>query len=243
MDELRCKACYPVRMANKFRVALIGDFNPSVIAHQAIPEALRLSGGSGHSVEGAWLHTESISNAPAQLRDFDGIWCVPASPYVSMDGALEAIQFARESGRPFLGTCGGFQHALLEYARDVCNLQAADHAETNPDAEVLLISPLACPLVERSEEIELQDGLVRKAYGQSRITEEYHCSFGFNRQYEDVLFRNGLRSTAHNRQGEVRAVELSSHPFFVATMFQHERRALRGEAPPLVTAFVASFAR
>jgi CTP synthase (UTP-ammonia lyase) len=230
-----------VRMAKKFRVALIGDFDPSVIAHRAAPEALRLSAQNSHSVEGVWVHTQSISNADVQLRDFDGIWCVPASPYASMEGALDAIRFARESGRPFLGTCGGFQHAVLEYARNVCNLRAADHAETSPDAAVLLISPLACPLIERSEEIELHDGLVRKAYGVSRITEEYHCSYGLNRQYEDVLFKSDLRPTARALHGEVRAVELPSHPFFVATMFQHEWRALRGEVPPLVQAFVGSF--
>jgi CTP synthase (UTP-ammonia lyase) len=228
-------------MPDKFRVALIGDFNPSVIAHQAIPEALRLSADTKHPVEAVWVHTETISNAPVQLRDFNGIWCVPNSPYANTDGALEAIRFARESGRPFLGTCGGFQHAILEYARNVCNLRTADHAESNPSSSVLLISPLACPLVERSEEIEVREGLVRQAYGASRINEGYHCSYGLNRQYEDVLFRNALRPTAYALSGEVRAVELTSHPFFVATLFQHERRALRGEVPPLVKAFVDSF--
>jgi CTP synthase (UTP-ammonia lyase) len=228
-------------MADRVRVALIGDFNPSAIPHQAIPEALRLSAHTRNSVEAVWVHTASISNAEIQLRDFDGIWCVPDSPYANMDGALEAIRFARESGRPFLGTCGGFQHALLEYARNVCNLRAAGHAETDPSASVLLISPLACPLVERSEEIELHDGLVRKAYGVSRITEGYHCSYGLNRQCEALLFRNDLHATGHALSGEVRAVELSSHPFFVATLFQHERRALRGEVSPLVQAFVNSF--
>jgi CTP synthase (UTP-ammonia lyase) len=227
-------------MADKFRVALVGDFDPSVIAHQAISEALRLSAERKHSIEGVWVHTGSISNVEVQLRDYHGIWCVPASPYASMQGALEAIRFARESGRPFLGTCGGFQHALLEYARNACNLPTADHAETNPGASILLISPLACPLVERSEEIVLHDGLVRKAYGTSRITEGYHCSYGFNRRYEDIVFTNGLHATAHDLNGEIRAVELTSHPFFVATLFQHERRALRGEAPPIVKAFVAS---
>jgi CTP synthase (UTP-ammonia lyase) len=230
-------------MTAQFRVALIGDYNPSAIAHQAIPEALRLSADSGHSVEGVWVHTQSISNAEVQLRDFDGVWCVPDSPYASMEGALEAIRFARESGRPFLGTCGGFQHALLEYARNVCNLRAADHAETNPGASLLLISPLACPLVEQSEEIELHGGLVQTAYGVSKITEGYHCSYGLNREYEAVLFQNGLTPTAHNLSGEVRAVELSTHPFFVATLFQHERRALRSEISPLVKTFVASFSR
>jgi CTP synthase (UTP-ammonia lyase) len=230
-------------MATHLRVALIGDYNPAVIAHQAIPEALRLSADASHPVEGVWIHTGSISNAEVQLRDFDGIWCVPASPYANMEGALEAIRFARESRRPFLGTCGGFQHAVLEYARNVCNLPIADHAETNPNASILLISSLACPLVERTEDVLLDGGLVQKAYGTFSITEGYHCSYGLNREYESLLFKNGLRATARSLTGEVRAVELSGHPFFVATLFQHERRALRAEAPPLVKAFVLSLSR
>lgn len=225
-------------MATQSRVALIGDFNPSAIAHQAIPGALRLSAYTGHVVEAVWIHTASISNVQVQLREFDGVWCAPDSPYTNMEGVLEAIRFARESGRPFLGTCGGFQHALIEYARNVCNMRTADHAETNPHASVLLIATLACSLVEQSEEIELHGGLVQKAYGVSRITEGYHCNYGLNREYEADLFRNGLTPTAHNLSGEVRGVELSAHPFFVATLFQHERRALCAEIPPLVKAFV-----
>jgi CTP synthase (UTP-ammonia lyase) len=230
-------------MPAQFRVALIGDYDPSSKAHQAIPVALKLSADTGHSAEGVWVHTQLISNAEVQLRNFDGVWCVPGSPYANTEGALEAIRFARESGLPFLGTCGGFQHALLEYARNVCNVRGAGHAETHPGASILLISQLACPLVEQSEEIELHGGLVQKAYGVARITESYHCSYGLNREYEALLFKNDLRPTAHNRSGEVRAVELSGHPFFVATLFQHERRALRAETPPLVRAFVASLSR
>jgi CTP synthase (UTP-ammonia lyase) len=222
-----------------FRVALVGDYNQSAIAHQAIPEALRLAG-----VEAVWVHTASIRDAAADLAGFDGIWCVPASPYANMEGALNAIRYARESGRPFLGTCGGFQHAVVEYARNVCGLWDASHAETHPGAAAPVVSPLSCPLVEETEEIVLQDGgKLRSAYGVERITEGYHCNYGLNREYETLLFRNGLRPTAHTLRGEVRAVELSAHPFFVATLFQHERRALRGEIPPLVSALVAAFAR
>jgi len=230
-------------MSAQFRVALIGDYDPSVIAHQAIPVALKLSAETGRSAEGVWVHTQSISNAEVQLRDFDGVWCVPASPYANTEGVLEAIRFARESELPFLGTCGGFQHALLEYGRNVCNLRAPGHAETHPGASVLLISRLTCPLVEKSEEIELHGGLVQKAYGVSRIRESYHCSYGLNREYEALLFKNDLSATARNVSGEVRAIELSGHSFFVATLFQHERRALRAEPPPLVRAFVASLSR
>jgi CTP synthase (UTP-ammonia lyase) len=229
-------------MAGKLRVALIGDYNSQVIAHQAIPEALRLSGESlGRPVEGVWIYTSSITNPRMQFADFDGIWCVPASPYANAEGALGAIRFARESGRPFLGTCGGFQHAVIEYARNVCGLAEADHAETSPSSSFQLISPLSCSLVEKTGEIILKEGgLVRKAYSAPRITEGYHCSYGLNPQYASLLCSNGLHATAHDPSGEVRAMELSTHPFFVATLFQPERRALRGETPPLVAAFVAA---
>jgi CTP synthase (UTP-ammonia lyase) len=223
-------------MARSPRVALIGDFNAAVIAHQAIPKALRLASAA---VEPVWIHTSSIADPAVSLSGFDGIWCVPASPYASAAGALAAIRYAREQRRPFLGTCGGFQHAVLEYARNVCRLTAAAHAELDPDAQQPVIAPLACPLVEKTEEILLaDDGLLRRAYGQPRITEGYHCSYGLNREYASLLLGSGLRATAHDCTGEVRALELASHPFFVATLFQPERRALRGEPSPPVVAFV-----
>jgi CTP synthase (UTP-ammonia lyase) len=100
------------------RIALVGDYDPSVPAHQAIPVALnRVASETGLSVQAIWLATTDIGDATS-LGAFDGIWCVPASPYRDMDGALTAIRFARERQVPFLGTCGGFQHALLEYARN-----------------------------------------------------------------------------------------------------------------------------
>ncbi len=101
------------------RVGLIGDHDPSVTAHQAIPMALALAADAlAVSVEHEWVPTESIATHE-RVADFDGLWCVPASPYRRTDGALVAIRFAREERRPFLGTCGGFQHAILEYARHV----------------------------------------------------------------------------------------------------------------------------
>lgn len=113
------------------RIGLIGDFNPDVIAHIAIPQALTLAARKVEcSVETEWLPTPLLEkNTAERLANFDGLWIVPASPYESMEGALLAIRFARERGVPFLGTCGGFQHALIEYARNVLNLAEADSAD------------------------------------------------------------------------------------------------------------------
>lgn len=216
---------------------MIGDFNASVTAHRAIPLALQLAGA-----EGEWIHTSTIGdNAAATLAKFAGVWCVPASPYANTAGALAAIRFARETGRPFLGTCGGFQHALIEYARNVRGIAAADHAETNPGAAVLIIAPLSCSLVELSQELTLAPGSrIERAYGQLRIHEGYHCNYGLNPALALQLWDGLLHPVAHDDAGEVRAVELTPHPFFLATLFQPELRALSGELPPLVRDFVVA---
>jgi CTP synthase (UTP-ammonia lyase) len=231
---------------NPVRLALIGDYNPDVVAHRAIPAALKLAAArTGHPVEPVWVGTATLwQNVPVQLSAFDGIWCVPASPYANTEGALASIRFARESGRPYLGTCGGFQHALLEFARNVLGIRHAEHAETQPSAELPLIAPLSCSLVERTGPIRFQEGSrMREIYGVAEVEEGYHCNYGLNPRYEALLAGTALHVCGRDESGEVRAVELEGHPFFFATLFQPERAGLRGVAPPLVNAFVTAAGR
>lgn len=228
------------------RIGLIGDFNPDVIAHRAIPKALALAGEvAGVQIEPVWLATDKIEigNAAA-LAGFTGLWCVPASPYASMEGALWAIRFARENKVPFLGTCGGFQHALIEYARNVAGIADAEHAETNPAASNLVVSPLACSLVEQTGTIRLKENsLISKACGKAEIVEAYHCRYGLNPEFRERLEAGELEFTGWDENGEARAFELNGHPFFVAMLFQPERSAIREETHPLIAAFVRASAR
>ncbi len=227
------------------QIGLIGDYNAEVVAHQAIPRALQLAAEAvGVKVIPTWLPTEMLAEpVAARVEHFDGLWCVPASPYRSAEGALAAIRWARETGTPFLGTCGGFQHALLEYARNVLHLHNAAHAETDPDAALPLLTPLACSLVEQSDEIVLTPGSRLAAfYGATVVREGYHCRYGLNPDYAHLFADGPLVVCGRDRAGEVRAVELTTHPFFFATLFQPERAALRDQTPPLVAAFVRAAA-
>jgi CTP synthase (UTP-ammonia lyase) len=221
------------------RIALIGDFDPSVAAHQAIPLALQLAAAQlDTDVQQVWLATDNIHSA-ADLTGFAAIWCVPASPYRSMDGALTAIRHAREQGIPFLGSCGGFQHAILEYARHVLGWQDAEHGETAPMAERAVIAPLSCTLVETRAEVRFVAGSQLAAiYGQASAMEGYRCRYGLNPAFASELTSGPLQATAFDEDGEVRAVELNGHPFFIATLFQSERAALQGQCPPLARALV-----
>jgi len=158
-----------------------------------------------------------------------------------MDGALRAIRWARETGRPFLGTCGGFQHAIVEYARNVLGLVAADHAESNPIAALPLISPLACSLDGATGTIRLKPGSRLGAiYGRTEIVERYQCNFGLNPRHQSLLDNAKLAIVGRDENGEVRAVEMGGNPFFVATLYQPEQSAFGGAAHPLIRAFVSA---
>lgn len=225
------------------QIGLIGDFDPAVTAHQAIPIALELAAQElGRPAEGVWIPTDRIKSG-GDVSQFDALWCVPASPYRSMEGALTAIRFAREQQRVFLGTCGGFQHVIIEFARSVLGWSDADHAETSVNAARAVISELSCALVEATDTVSFRSGTrIASAYGATSAMEGYRCRYGLNTTFREALTNGPLRVSAVDGAGDVRAVELDGHPFFVATLFQPERAALGGTTPPLVRAFLTAAA-
>jgi CTP synthase (UTP-ammonia lyase) len=223
-------------------IALVGDYDPAVAAHRAIPLAIELASRETEPPGVSWLSTEALVWTPEDaLSRYAGFWCVPGSPYKDMAGALRVIRFAREKGRPFLGTCAGFQHAVIEFARSVLGLPDADHSESNPTAQLPLIAPLRCALVEVEDRIYLRkESRAARIYGQTVIGEPYHCRFGLNAEYAAKFERASLRITGVDQHGEARVMELENHPFFFGTQFQPERAALVGRNHPLVAAFVAA---
>ena len=222
-------------------IALVGDHDPDVVAHRAVPKALGLAALSlGRMVDAVWVSTERVAEDEEEaLGHVDAIWVVPASPYRSMEGALAAIRRAREREMPFLGTCGVFQHAMIEFARDVCGIPDADHMETSPDGKSLVITALSCALHGVGGRVQFTEGSrLRGIYGPGEVEEEYMCGFGLNPAFRDALEAHGMRFTGFDPLGAVRAAELAGHPFFIATLFQPERAALAGRTPPLARAFV-----
>jgi CTP synthase (UTP-ammonia lyase) len=220
---------------------LVGDQNPDVKAHPAIPRALALAAEViGGAITSTWMPTGKLHEAAAPpLRGFQGIWCVPGSPYASTEGALSAIRFARERSVPFLGTCGGFQHALIEYSRNALGHNDADHAESNPETSLPIIVPLACALRETESRIHLAaKSRARTIYGRAEISESFNCGFGLNREHHDWFANDALRITGVGDDDSARIVEHSDHPFFMATLFQPERSAFRNVSHPLIVAFV-----
>ena len=220
------------------KVALIAEYDPTFEPHAATERALGHSADrAGLTVSGDWISTEDLG--PDLYREYQGFWIGPGSPYRNMGKTLEAIRFARENGIPLLGTCGGFQHVILEIARNMLGFRDAEHAEYDPYASDLFISELACSLAGREMDLSLAEGSRTAAlYGTTRTTERYYCNFGVNPSYVEELKKASIRVSGSDAEGEIRIVEIPAHRFFIATLFVPQARSTRSCPHPLVDGFV-----
>jgi CTP synthase (UTP-ammonia lyase) len=222
------------------RIALVGDRSANVRAHARIPGLIdALLKRESIALDPYWIATPDVIDC--DLAGFDAIWVAPGSPYESAAGAIAAVRTARERGIPFLGTCGGFQHALLEYARNVCGLAGVENAEVTPDAGEQLIVPLECSLRGHEEAVMVVPGtLAAKISGPGRRTERYHCAYGLNERYLEALTSGGLRFSGFDDSGHVRILELPGHPFFMGTLFQPELHGDGAQPHPVIRAFAVA---
>jgi CTP synthase (UTP-ammonia lyase) len=230
------------------RVGIIGEFNPNNPTHLATNAALA-HGFARQEIKPMieWLPTDKTFD----LNQFDGFWCSPGSPYKSLEGALEMIRWIRLEGKPFIGTCGGFQHAVLEFARNVLRVQDAKHAEYDPYASNAFVRPLSCSLVGKKLAIRLKPGSQAATfYGATEAVESYYCNFGLNPEYQEPLESAGLiisgwddtevSAPADPGTPEARVIELPDHPFFLATLFVPQTTSTLERPHPLIAAFCES---
>jgi CTP synthase (UTP-ammonia lyase) len=243
-------------VSDTVRIGILGDFNADLRSHHATNDALQHAARKLNlQVESEWLPTLSLLAAEGQkkLETFDGLWASPGSPYKSFDGMLKGIEFARRRDWPFLGTCGGFQYAFIEFARNILNIADADSAENNSGSKNIIIYPVACAVPNRKgdapklsgaiPEIRLRPGsYLQTFYGKETATEEFFCNFEVNPDFEWAAMEAGFPVVARGPQGEIRAIESPSHRFFLATLFQPQLSSREKKPHPLILAFVQAAA-
>ncbi|WP_445369153.1 glutamine amidotransferase-related protein [Methylomonas sp. BW4-1] len=219
-------------------IALLGEYTPTFQPHLSTNAAIEHAKTAlGLEINADWISTEDIDQMLFQR--YAGIWVAPGSPYKNMDKTLAAIRYARENGVPCFGTCGGFQHMILEYARNLLGFKDAQHAEYDPYASDLFISKLACSLAGRQLPLTFEPGSrVADIYGALTATEQYYCNFGINPDCIDVLKQGPLRITGADTEGEIRVIEWPGHPFFIGTLFVPQARSTPEQPHPLVSAFL-----
>jgi CTP synthase (UTP-ammonia lyase) len=205
------------------KLGIMGDFDASNSTHIANNEALDHAARQfAKPFQYEWVGTDRIEpEFETIIRSYHGLLIAPGSPYKSMSGVLKIIEYARTHQIPTLGTCGGFQHMIIEFARNVLGITDAEHAETNPYASRLVINPLTCSLKGQTLDIEIieKQSLVYSMFNTSTITENYYCNFGLNPEYQEQIHQAGFSVVASDKHKEARILELKDHPFYVATLF------------------------
>jgi len=233
-------------MTSSIRIGLIGDYQSTSETHRATDSALRHAAARlGLPLDVTWLPTASLDPLPNGILDtYDALWCAPGSPYQSMSGALNAIRWAREHELPFLGTCAGFQHMVIEYARHVLLISDAQHAEYGITTGPLVVTPLSCSLAGHTLEIRVDpESRAGHIYQQRQIQEQYYCTFGLDRAYQALLHDAGLRVVGLDQDGDARIVELPEHQFFMGTLFVPQCRSTMELPHPLIVAYLDAAAR
>lgn len=220
-------------------IGIVGDRNARYPLHLASEQALA-EDADRPVVE--WIATDSIrSPADPGLSRYAGFLIAPGSPYRAMEGALTAIRHARVQRVPLLGTCGGFQHLIVEFMRNVVGVADADHEETNPGAPHLAVTALQCSLAGQVHRVRLVPGTrARAIYDAAEVREPFYCNYGLNPKYRSLLQPHGLCVSGVGDGDEARIVELSGHPFFFGTLYVPQ--ALHEAGPPhvLIRALVSA---
>jgi CTP synthase (UTP-ammonia lyase) len=114
-------------------------------------------------------------------------------------------------------------------------IAAAEHEESAPDAPTLVISRLSCSLAATTQTIHLMsDSLAQRMYGQPTAAEVFSCNYGLNPVYQEPFQQSELCIAGCDPAGDVRIVELPTHPFFLATLFLPQMRSSAERPHPLV---------
>ncbi len=223
-------------------IGIVGDRDPERRVHVATEAALS---HVADPLPFEWIPTEEIAARPAErLSRYGALLISPGSPYRSMEGALAAVRYARERRVPLLGSCGGFQHVVVEFVRDVLGVADAEHEETSPGAPQLAVTALACSLAGQDHLVRLFPGSrIAALYRAEETVEPFFCRYGLSEAHRPALQQHGLVVSGADELGEPRVLELAGHPFFIATLYVPQARSRPGEPHPVIEGLVAAARR
>jgi CTP synthase len=235
-------------------IGLVGKYVEYEDSYKSLKEAL-LHGGLAHEtkVDITWIESERLAwpDAIATLERFDGILVPGGFGRRGVEGMLCAIRYARECKVPYFGICLGMQTMVIEHARNVCGLTQANSTEFDPGTtnrviyklrELKGVDELGGTMRLGAYPCILQEGsFARAAYGTAEISERHRHRYEFNREFEAVLKRHGLKLTGETPDGVyVEICELADHPWYLGCQFHPEFKSKPLEPHPLFSAFIAA---
>ncbi len=233
-------------------IALVGKYVELHDAYKSIAEAFTHAGAYNEcKVKLHWIHSEKIdeSNVKDILGQMHGILVAPGFGERGIEGKITAVRFAREQKIPFLGICLGMQCAVIEFARNVLGLENAHSTEMSPQTPYPVID-----LMEEQKKVTAKGGTMRlgaypcklqkgtkvyQAYGKTLISERHRHRYEFNNEFLEQFEKGGLVFSGFNPDSNlVEAIELPSHPWFVAVQFHPELKSTVASPHPLFMRFV-----
>lgn len=223
----------------KPKIAIVGEYYKTFEPHTSLNKSLEYLNDQ-YDFEYAWIETESVENQKDELlKRYAGIWSAPGSPFKSLEGALYAISYARSNNIPHIGTCAGFQHAMIDIARNVLGIEDAQHEEYDMEASKLFINKLVCSLAGKTMDVYIRDEtLAKKLYGVEKTKENYYCNFGINPSFKSSLNNPQIIVSGIDQDEEIRIVELKGHKFFIITLFVPQTRSKPGAPHPIIKGFI-----
>ena len=236
----------------KVTIGLIGKYVELQDSYKSILEAFIHAGAENEvQVEVEAIHSDYLtkSNVVKKLAHLDGVLVAPGFGERGIEGKIEAVRFVRENNVPFLGICLGMQMAVIEFARNVLNLEKASSTEMNENTPFPVID-----LMESQKEVGdkggtmrlgswdcelVDDSLVKDIYGSDQIEERHRHRYEFNNEFKDDIEAAGMKATGLNPEtGLVEIIEIPEHNWFVGVQYHPEYKSTVANPHPLFVAFV-----
>jgi CTP synthase len=239
----------------RVRIAVVGKYTDYADSYKSVQEAL-IHGGIANDVgiDIQWMSSDNFSSrerAEQILSGVDGLLVPGGFGVRGVEGMVEAIRAARDTGLPFFCICLGMQTAIIEFARNVCGLDDSHSSEFAPECDNPVIS-----LMESQQHVTDMGGTMRlgaypcrlargsraaEIYGQAEVSERHRHRYEVSNRYRDLFVQNGMRLSGLSPDGQlVEIVELAAHPWYIGCQFHPELQSRPTRPHPLFAGFVAA---
>ena len=236
----------------EINIGLVGKYVELRDAYKSISESFIHSGAINEcKVNINWIHSEEINKDTIEqnLSDLDGILVAPGFGDRGIEGKILAVNYARTNNVPFFGICLGMQCAVIEFARNVLNLNQANSTEINAETPFPVISIMEEQknITDKGGTMRLgsyscrleKDSIAQKCYNKNNIEERHRHRFEFNNDFINHFQEKGMMATGFNPESKlVEIVEIPSHPFFIGVQFHPEYKSTVTNPQPLFVGFV-----
>ena len=237
----------------KVTIAMCGKYTELIDSYKSVMEAFVHAGVENNArVNIKWIQTEKIKNykdARDVFSNVNGVLILPGFGSRGSEGKIKIVKYSREKKVPFLGICLGLQCAIIEFARNVCNMKGANSTEFNNKTRYPVID-----LMESQRAIKIKGGTMRlgaydceikvgtrtyAAYRKKKVSERHRHRYEVNNKYKKMLEKKGLIFSGVNRELRlVETIEVKNHPWFVASQFHPELKSRVNKAHPLFREFI-----